>query len=40
MSLHSRLASAELRRDLFAQQTGHDENPDFTRVLYASGSAA
>jgi hypothetical protein len=33
MSPHRRLASAELRRDLFVQQTGHDEGHDFTLAL-------
>jgi hypothetical protein len=33
MSLHRGLAGVELRRDLFVQQTGHDECHDLTFAL-------
>jgi len=33
MSLHCGLAGVELRRDLFVQQTGHDECHDLTLAL-------
>jgi hypothetical protein len=33
MSLHRGLAGVELRRDLFVQQTGHDECHDLTLAL-------